>query len=278
MNGYCALLTLGSTTTTSPDQSNSDRDNQLPSTAPNALRHWKDYQKQWLNKSPAGVELLKTADRQELHWKSLYEQTTSTSSSPVRWTYSEFVWAMEAVHSRAYCGSFGKVEDVGALVVTLAPMVVAALAGGAYWNSTPEPSNLVLGLLASLAMLGQWYMTAQQDDNTGRAVLLPLIDSANHIDTADSRIEYDPLRQVFSLTIGPKCLVPTIQSEDSAESANPPPQVMVNYGRKTDTELMLNYGFLSGMPCSVVSRDDDETDLDAQRRWLAEEFLRRSNL
>jgi hypothetical protein len=53
---------------------------------------------------------------------------------------------------------------------------------------------------------------------------------------------------------------------------------MVNYGRKTDTELMLNYGFLSGMPCSVVSRDDDETDLDAQRRWLAEEFLRRSNL
>lgn len=87
--------------------------------------------------------------------------------------------------------------------------------------------------------------------------MLPFIDCANHLEEADSRIEYDPVKRCFELNVGPSCL-------DNATQ-----QLYISYGWKNDRELLLNYGFL---PSLTVS--DSESDY---RRNLAEAFVERNS-
>ena len=95
------------------------------------------------------------------------------------------------------------------------------------------------------------------------AVMLPLIDSANHLQEADSVIEYDPAVDGFVLSLGRKCLVKEID-EDSERA-----QACISYGIKTDSELLINYGFLRGVKNADESQDE-------RRRRLADEFVRRN--
>ena len=90
------------------------------------------------------------------------------------------------------------------------------------------------------------------------AVLLPLIDSANHLEEADSAIEYSPLTDSFDLKGGPKCL---LEEEDGKQ------QLYISYGKKSDRELLLNYGFLKGTSYKV---GENETE---RRKQLAEKFI-----
>ena len=92
-------------------------------------------------------------------------------------------------------------------------------------------------------------------------VLLPYIDSANHLEEAHSTIQYDPLGGAFSLSVGPQCLV--------REGAGT--QLYISYGPRSEGELLLNYGFLPGI---LPSNVDDESSNDAQRRKMAEEFVK----
>ncbi len=95
------------------------------------------------------------------------------------------------------------------------------------------------------------------------AVMLPLIDSANHLQEADSVIEYDPAVDGFVLSLGRKCLVKEIDGD--SERA----QACISYGIKTDSELLINYGFLRGLNNADESQDE-------RRRRLADEFVRRN--
>jgi hypothetical protein len=241
LSGYTALLTRGKGVSAGS----------LPAcTAPNALRHWTREQRAVLDASPRGRALLQRQAAQEAEWKRKFAARAVSDM-----TWGQFEWCMEVVHSRAFQGKFGMstMRSVGS---ALAP-VIAAVVGLQYMDGNPDLSNVVLVALAALAAAPTVVNMVIPDN--GEVVLLPVIDSANHSEDADSVIEYDPLSQSFSLTIGPKCVV--VPQEG-------PTQLFVSYGKKADTDLLLNYGFLPG-----VSEDGDVT---IQRQLLAEEFLLRN--
>jgi hypothetical protein len=240
--GYISLLTAGRTEAVPP------------STSPHSLRHWTVDQKVALTTTPAGHALVDLEQRQETAWLKKYESLPSETRSTISW--NQFQWAMEAVHSRAFCGVQTAVTTASTVIPLLAPVVAAAV-GYAYATTTVFPSEAVLAGLAVAAVLPTLLTLTKQEAAT--AVLLPVIDSANHLEQADSTIVFDPVKGCFELSIGPACLV---QEGDSTTT-----QLYVSYGKKSDRELILNYGFLPGVP---VTLDDDE-----YRRNLAQAFLER---
>jgi len=141
-----------------------------------------------------------------------------------------------------------------------------------YATRTAEPSDAVLAGLAGAALLPT---LVRNDDAATAAVLLPLIDSANHLEEADSRIDYDPVQQCFELSIGPACLVP---EDDGSASTPRQTQLYVSYGKKKDPELLLNYGFLPGVSTttSPTTTTNGGGGGDDYRRRLAEAFLHRN--
>ena len=102
------------------------------------------------------------------------------------------------------------------------------------------------------------------------AVLLPLIDSANHLQEADSVIEYDPAVDGFVLSLGRKCLVKEV--DKMVERA----QVCISYGIRKDSELLLNYGFLRGVKMEGVNSGEGDEGRDEIRARLAEAFVSRN--
>ena len=240
---YCSLLARGE-----PIDSNSVP----PSTAPNTLRHWTKDQLDGLSLSPKGKKLRILQTRQEKEWKAKYV----TAKESMSW--EQFEWCMEVVHSRAFRGNYGlsPIRSIGAAAV---PLAVAAI-GMSYIQGNPAISDAVLIGLGALA--ASPFLVNLVFPDKGEVVLLPFIDSANHLEEVDSSIQYNPLGGVFSLSVGPKCLV--------AEGSET--QLYISYGPRSDGELLLNYGFLPGVSSSDV---DNESSKDAQRRKLSEEFVKR---
>lgn len=248
-NGYCRLLTEGT------DWKEED-EVAPPSTAPDSLRHWNTEQKKMLSSTPAGEALVDLEQRQEAAWRQKYETVRNEVSWP------QFQWAMESVHSRAFCGVQTAVTLSNMLPPILAPILAAGI-GYVYGTTTTAfPSE---GVLVGLAFLGflPTVLSIVKQEKASSAVMLPLIDSANHLETADSRIEYDPVRRRFELTVGPACL----RNDDSSNAARQ--QLYISYGKKKDSELLLNYGFLPDVPMS-----DNE---DEYRRNLAQAFHERNS-
>jgi hypothetical protein len=85
-----------------------------------------------------------------------------------------------------------------------------------------------LALVAVLPLVSSFAGPAQQS-----AAMLPLIDAANHRPGADSDIRFDPISNSFELVVGP------LRCVDASSR-----QLFVSYGDKSDTELLLNYGFV----------------------------------
>jgi hypothetical protein len=237
ISGYCELLKRGST------------DKIPPSTAPDSLRHWTDEQKQLLVTTVAGERLIELQNQQEGQWKRKFSKIKDMS-------WDEFEWAMEVVHSRAFCGDFGIGSSPISPVLSAAIPLVAAVAGYVYFVQMHGQDDIVLlGLGVAVAVPAIINLLSQSPP---AAVLLPLIDSANHREGADSTIDYSPLSSAFTLSAGPGCLV----EEDGKK------QLYINYGKKKDVELLLNYGFLEG----VTTKGGE----GAYRKGLAETFLQRN--
>lgn len=191
-------------------------------------------------------------EKQEKTWRQKYNSISSTNN--ISW--EQFEWCMEVVHSRAFRGNFG-LSSMRTIASAAAPLIAAFL-GWLYIQGSADYSDSVLVGLAALASSPLLINGVSPDE--GEVVLLPLIDSANHLEEADSKIEYDPIKGVFSLSVGPNCLADSEKYEGK-------PQLFISYGAKSDSELLLNYGFLPG----VASVDED----DKQRELLTKEFLNR---
>lgn len=238
--GYVALLTRG--------WSPMDLPLVPPTTAPDALRHWTDEEKQVLMDDPAGQKVIQLLAQQNQMWRDKFSRVKGM-------TFEQFQWAMEVVHSRAFCGNFGVGNaPVPPLATALVP-AAAAVAGLLHYNNNPEPSDVLLiglGLVAAAPAVFNWI-----NESPPVAVLLPMIDSINHLEEAVSNIEYSPLSNDFTLSLGKNCFV----------DQNGKTQLYVSYGKKKDTELLLNYGFLRGVP--------SEGDARTRRKALAEAFLSR---
>jgi hypothetical protein len=275
-----------------------------PSTAPDALRNWDPEQRQPLTQSSKGAKLLEAQQRQEERWRAAHENTLNDSKEQKKhYSLEQFVWAMEAVHSRAFSGDFGTKLPFKAWAGILTPVAAGAIGfnfllqdysnggdatggGGAYGpvsqNNGIATACAVIAFLPVLLnfvadkMESGTNNPSNSNANDVSAVLLPLIDSANHVPTAESRLEFDPLEKTFSVSIDPNtCIDAKTQ------------QLFINYGTKTDVELLLNYGFLpdSSSPnnpmmldssSSTSNNDNDPNKRDAQRAALAQAFVQRN--
>ena len=116
---------------------------------------------------------------------------------------------MEAVHSRAFRGDFGALDGgEGGQLRKLASLLLplSALAFGVVYASDPGMNQYFFPLAVVAASPVVLTMIADQKGSK-EAVMLPLIDSANHLQEADSVIEFDPAVDGFVLSLGRKCLV-----------------------------------------------------------------------
>ena len=321
-----------------------------PSTAPHTLRRWSSEQKSiLLSQYERGQELIQISNLQEQIWRIKYESIRMDPSchndQNIRMSYTQFVWAMEVVHSRAFCGlpiivlndendgpdssittSSPSSSNWKKILKSVLPGIVAPLfaatIGYVYAISTLYPNEIVLMILAMLGavpLLLQLFQSvtttvsenvvvpsiipfSSQSSSTRyknvdqSAVLLPIIDSANHSPDAmkDTNIVYNPLQHTFEWMIGPKSFIEssnvvrpplrrqplsfetavptmTITSDDLVPSTSL--QVCISYGKqpKSDIEWMINYGFLPG-----VSIDADIDNFDQYRYFLSQQFLERN--
>jgi len=258
--GYCQLLSQGinyqsGSSSTCP-----------PSTAPNALRQWTKEQRDLFQKECGvrGKELIRIAENQNQEWKEQYHNLPA--SLQTTFTFEQFAWAMEAVYSRSFRGDI--VSNLSKqLISTIAiPLAVTAF-GVNYLISNPAQGNdavtIALGLLGFLPLV---LNNLDPKQNDSEAVLLPFIDSANHLEKADTRILYDPLKGIFTLSVsGDDALV-----DDKDCHGRKCTQLYISYGSKRDTELLLNYGFLTGVVLDL------NLETDVQRRLLIEGFRKRN--
>ena len=258
--GYCALLTRGA---------NMEQKQPYPSTAPDALRHWTSTQKALLKKTENGNKLLNVEQKQREEWKQKY--TSLNTSEKANMMYEDFQWAMEAVHSRAFRGDFGALDGgEGGPLRKIASLLLplSALAFGVIYASDPSMNKFFVPL--SIVAASPVALTIIADSKGSKeAVMLPLIDSANHLQEADSVIEFDPSVDGFVLSLGRKCLVKDV--DDGRERA----QVCISYGVRKDSELLLNYGFLRGVTMDGIESEDGGVDRSEIRQRLAEAFLDR---
>mmetsp|Transcript_27101 Transcript_27101/g.74356 ORF Transcript_27101/g.74356 Transcript_27101/m.74356 type:complete len:392 (+) Transcript_27101:111-1286(+) len=244
ISGYVSLLTKSWTTAQLPEIP--------PFAAPDALRHWSEEEKAELKVHADGQALLDLQKKQEKMWREKFSRIEATSGM----TWEQFEWAMEAVHSRAFCGDFGiGGESSLPMPVAIGTPALAALAGYFYFVQLHGQNDIILLALATIGAIPSVLSLIKSSPPV--AVLLPLIDSANHLEEADSSIQYSPLTDSFDLTGGSKCLV----TEDDGKQ-----QLFISYGKKSDKELLLNYGFLKGVP------SNDDTDRE-RRKKLAEKFV-----
>ena len=221
-SGYLSLLTFGTFDCSVP-------------TAPHSIRHWTEDQKEILLDSVRGTKLLQLHEKQQKKWREKYEKFCSLKNG-VSFDWETFSWAMEAVHSRAFKGIGG--SSTSFLPKILAP-IIAGIIGFEYSQSVVEANLIVLTALGILSLLPTFLGGLS---STQTVALLPVIDSANHLESADSEILYDPIQKVYQLKVGNYC----IQHG----------QLFISYGKKKDTELLLNYGFLPGVK---IPHDDEDT-------------------
>jgi len=266
--GYCSLPTRGTSMT-------GDASAAYPPTAPDALRHWTPDQRSCLEPSEAGKRLLKVEENQTAEWKSKYSNLPANDKS--EFSYERFAWAMEAVHSRAFRGDFGDLNSgEGGKFRTAASFLLplSAIAFGLFYATDPMVGMDTYFLPLSIFAAAPVALNAIADQKGSKdAVLLPFIDSANHLEEADSVIEYDQVADAYTLSLGRKCLV---KERDGAEGNRA--QLCISYGVRKDAELLLNYGFLRGVKTGID--DDGEKDSESRnddlRRRLAETFVGRN--
>ncbi|GMI23992.1 hypothetical protein TrCOL_g12867 [Triparma columacea] len=162
-------------------------------TAPNAVRHWgEDRRKVSNNGDVVGI-----AEVQLRGWvkragggEGEVIINTSELGGRAKW----WVWAMEAVKSRAFSERGGNGGDKRlrfAGVAVQAAGMLAVIKGG-------EGGEIFggIGIAFGIAMAA-----GMGGGGEGEGVLLPYIDSANHKKGAGSRILYDGFRDVYSLVV-----------------------------------------------------------------------------
>jgi hypothetical protein len=270
--GYCMLLTRGVAIDASSDVP--------PSTAPHCIRNWTREQKDRLRESSKrGNRLVNIQEKQSVEWNQKYNALPAKDRDG--FSDDQFYWAMEAVNSRAFKGDFGGDNLLKNLSKTLVPFAAAAfglnfISSGSGPFASDERLTIALLVLSCAPVLLN-FVSENFGVKTSDAVLLPFIDSANHLESARSNIEFDPVKGVFTVKVeGRNCIVKDENDVGENGSGSEKKQFYISYGEKKDTELLLNYGFLPNMK-EILIHDDETGDSgtaidDAIRRGLVETF------
>jgi hypothetical protein len=240
-----------------------------PSVAPNALRNWSQQQKDILAKEcgPRGIELLQLEYKQKQDWLAQYSHLATQDH--VQFSFEQFVWAMEVVYSRSFRGDF--VTDLPSRLSTLIIPFAATALGLNYLLADPNQSNnlisIALGLIGFLPLI---LKSLDQDHRASEAVLLPFIDSANHMEQAQSQILFDPLKGEFILKYSSESAFVDDRDGDGRRCK----QMYISYGDKRETELLLNYGFFPGVDYDEIQLKEMDLDqrLNEQRNALVKAY------
>ncbi|CAM9340116.1 unnamed protein product, partial [Laminaria digitata] len=191
------------------------------------LIHWTDQELDLLKYPKCAA----SAKRQRATWDKLHESLLARCSDGAGRAVKrdDLVWAMECVLSRAFNGRFGGGQNSAFLSGGL------AVAAGAAYAFTEQP---VWVLLAALALLP---LTLPELGSLGAAisgketkaddyVLVPFVDSMNHITTATTELSFSPVSGDLSVSVN--------RGYGEGE------QVYISYGRKSNDELLQFYGFV----------------------------------
>ncbi|GMH59334.1 hypothetical protein TL16_g02807 [Triparma laevis f. inornata] len=243
LSGYVSLLSSGAYGSSStplsstldsfkiPESCNSEP---LPNwTAPNSLRHWTPEERSYLVEAcgSRGQRALDASVKQLRSWIELTGSPSSNISSTfdikdnrVLW----FVWAMEAVHSRAFMGIAG-VENSGAVTAALVAQGLGLVSGCAGVGFDEFPLVVVGGVAFAV---GLGFNVFKGLVNPKEVLMLPYIDSANHDESSQNAIEYNPLKQEFELVC---------KGDQTPDS-----ELFISYGERSPVDLLINFGIVKG--------------------------------
>jgi len=133
-------------------------------------------------------------------------------------------WAIQCVQSRLFSGPY-----TGRSLRSRATLAgfVAVLAAGSVATGALEVSQGVNGFVS--ALLFNLIYDVLVSKQLKWYALLPLVDLANHRTGSPSEVSYQYFTDEFTLEVGSKCA--------------PGEQLWIQYGEKTNDQLMLYYGF-----------------------------------
>lgn len=140
-------------------------------------------------------------------------------------SFDRFVWALEAVRSRAFSGLGGESGNFLPSAVFAAATMAAAIAI-ANTNGGGEIAPAILATAAT-ASLVPFVLNAKKES----CVLLPAIDSANHASrNFNCKIAFEPAAGAFLLR--------------STKPIGKGEEVLISYGERDNDDLMQYFGFV----------------------------------
>ena len=289
--GYCSLLTDGRYGTKRYEQGGGEtrvggplkdvpdvfNGLQVPQwCSPSSLRHWGATEREALVASwgVRGEKAVSMSNAQLKNWvsiadkprtlpaandepefSSIQELENALSGSENKNKILWFVWAMEAVHSRAFVGIPTKASAVASQLKGVGLQGLGALiaiAGATSFSGIT--SNAIEGVGGAVFIVGA-VLTAssalegtEKDEKEG--VMLPWIDSANHAKGEGSSIFFDPLRQKFELTYDRD-----VAGDGGGEQQQG--QLFISYGKRTEEDWLVNFGICEGLECNKAAGEED---------------------
>ena len=181
--------------------------------------HWSDSE---LDTFPY-KHFVKKIEKQKLLWKVLHNELLITlDQDQKRVTFERFVWAMEAVGSRAFRGLGG---DTTTLKVCIPILLLLLLGMGWSASHSDFDSLFSQGILASLSLSPAILASKKKS-----ICLLPSIDSANHKSSPNAKISFSPLQDSFILS--------SDMAIDQGE------EVTISYGKRGNDDFLQYFGFV----------------------------------
>ena len=181
-------------------------------------------------------------EKQRKDYNQLHDMLTSGPSppfSPSAVPFELFLWAMEAVRSRAFQGLGGSGDGFGGF---FAPIVAVALVALAFFfdrtnlggDGLVVPVGLATG--AMLVLLPSLVRSQQ-----GNCALLPAIDSCNHDSVNFSGdVIYDPVASAYQLRECGNSDRGEDKNKDDAQGS----ELNISYGQRSNDELLQYFGFV----------------------------------
>jgi hypothetical protein len=182
-------------------------------------------------------------EKQRKDYNQLHGILTAGPSSPFSPSavpFELFLWAMEAVRSRAFQGLGGSGGGEGGGF--LAPIVAVALIAAAFFADRTNlggdglvvPVGLATG--AMLVLLPSLVRSQQ-----GNCALLPAIDSCNHDSIKFSGdVIFDPVASAYQLRECGNRDMGRDRGEDDAQGS----ELTISYGQRDNDELLQYFGFV----------------------------------
>lgn len=196
------------------------------------------------------------ANRMAFEWQKIFGELKATSPQ-FSVSYDDFCWSIQAVQSRLFSGPYTgrSLQSRAQLAGTLAVVAIIFVAIGAGTVSQVLNgfiSSILFNIIYDIFLSRQlkWY------------AMLPFVDLANHKSGSLSEVSYQYFTNEFVLEVG----------HDYKEGD----QVLIQYGEKTNDQLLAYYGFFEeNNPIDTFIVSDFTSKLKASGIEISDDRLNR---